>query len=325
MARKRPDPLELKLKHLRDIREGNDFSDSIQVELRRHLRDSHNYVASQAARIIARERLPEFEDDLALTFERFMENPVESDPGSKAKEAAIAALRELGCMAAVPYIRAIRHIQPEAAWGPPVDTAVSLRVNAAHALVECGYHDADLHLLDLLADKEPICRSAAAEALGRLATETAELLLRQKANFGDPEPEVMDATLSALVAANPLRSLEFVARFLRGTPAAANSAAIAIAEARSVAAFEILAAHWEQCFAASEREQLCFAIALTRIEPAFDFLLEQIRDGHVRIATAVIKALGMYSGDAKIRARVHDAASQRSDLRPLLLAEHFPA
>lgn len=323
MTRKRPDPLELKLKRLRDIREGSDFDESIQTELRQHLRDSHNYVASQAARIVARERLPDFDDDLVLTFERFMDDPAASDPGCKAKEAAIAGLRELGCMAAAPYIRAIRHTQPEASWGPPVDTAVSLRVNAAHAIVECGCPDAAISLLDLLADEEPICRSAAAEALGRLGTETAELLLRQKATMGDPEPEVLDATLSALVAANPVRSLEFVARYLRAAPHVANSAAIAIAEARSMPAFEILAAHWQQCFAASDCERLCMPIALTRLEAAFDFLFEHLREGHVRIATAVITAFGMYNSDAKLAARVHEAASARPELRSAL-AEHFP-
>jgi hypothetical protein len=123
VARKRPDPLELKLKRLREIREGSDFGETIQSELRRHLRDSHNYVASQAARIVAREHLPEFENDLVKAFERFFADAAGSDPGCKAKEAAIAALRELGCMAAAPYIRAIRHKQPEASWGPPVDTA----------------------------------------------------------------------------------------------------------------------------------------------------------------------------------------------------------
>lgn len=323
MARKRPDPLELKLKRLRDIREGNDFGAETQAELRRHLRDSHNYVVAQAARIVAREHLPEFESELTQAFERFMHDPGRSDSGCKAKEAAIAALREVGCMAATPFVRAMHHKQPEASWGPPVDTAVSLRVNAAHALVECGYHDTCLHLLELLADKEPMCRAAAAEALGRFGTESAELLLRQKATFGDPEPEVVDATLSALVAANPQRSLTFIARYLDAAPEIANSAALAIAEARSDAAFEILQQRWQRCFASSERERLCVPIALTRVDAAIDFLLAHIRSGPPRLGTAAIAALGMYNRDSTLAARVRTAAGNPANLGAAL-AEHFP-
>lgn len=59
---------------------------------------------------------------------------------------------------------AVRVVQMEPAWGPPVDTAVGVRARGAVGLARIGHRDVPLVMGELLADKQSPVRQAAADA-----------------------------------------------------------------------------------------------------------------------------------------------------------------
>src|SRR6185369_726370 len=97
-----------KLEALETLRSGPDPNAAIEP-LRKALRDRNNYVVSKAAAIAADLRLEGIVPDLATAFDRFLIDPVKSDPKCWAKNALIKALKDLGHHNAQIYLRGIEH------------------------------------------------------------------------------------------------------------------------------------------------------------------------------------------------------------------------
>ena len=311
MAKKRS--IEDRLAALRAL-EDDPFSVASVRELRKAAQCSNNVIVAKAADIAAEHVIRALVPELVKAFARFMDNPVKTDKGCRAKAAAAAALDRLDHDDAAVFLQGIRHVQREPAWGKPVDTADHLRARCAMALVNIDYPDAPFELATLLVDPEVQARRGAVQALAHAANETSEALLRMKVLTGDPDPDVLADCLSGLMAMNAERSMEFVEGYLGSQdPVLAEGAAIALADSRTPEAFEILRRHWEDGIAMEFKRMLTLPIALTRLDEAFDFLLAAIEDAYNELAASAVTALRLYRGDAKRRSRIRRAVETRSD------------
>jgi HEAT repeat protein len=217
--------------------------------LRKALHDRNNYAAGKAARIVGERLLHALHPDLIEAFERFLQDPVKTDPQCWAKNALAKSLKDLGHSDAEVFIRGIKHIQLEPVWGSSQDTAATVRGTCALALTACGLtaHEVLLHLVDLLADREAAARQDAVRAVGQLGTIEGTLLLRLKSMSGDEEPAVTGLCFSALIDMLPRDYLPFVSKFLNSPSRdLAMEAAGALCATRESEALPLIEAFWNR-------------------------------------------------------------------------------
>ena len=282
--------------------------------LREALRSPHNALAARAAALAAGRALTALIPDLLAAFDRFMEDPLRTDKGCRAKRAIVEALNALAHTDPAPYLRGIRHVQREPVFGGRADTADALRAQCAFALVRLGYRDVLFELVTLLADREAPARRAAVQALAHIEADASELLLRHKALAGDADPDVTGECLSGLMKLAPARSAEFVARFLAAEDRiTAESAALALGNSGYAGAFDLLRARWEQSIDPAFKQMLLLPMALTRRDEAVAFLLELIATAHTATAAKAVDALRIYGADPRRREAVERAVSERDE------------
>jgi hypothetical protein len=281
--------------------------------LGRALASTEAPLVAAAANIVADGELEGFEPALIAGFERFLERPIKSDPGCHAKTAVARALYRTGAHSSSVFLRGVHHVQLEPVWGGKQDTAVELRGTCALGLVRCGYPDAMVELAELLADAEPMARTAAAHAIAYSErTDVGVPLLRHKVLCGDPDSRVLGACLSGLLGLAPDSSLPLVARFARGDrPELREVAMLALGESRLEAALPVLRQIAEAAVTTEERDLAMLAIALMRADKAWDYLIGQIADGTESQAMAALDALVPYRGDASLCERALTAATLR--------------
>src|SRR5438874_1352815 len=179
--------LETKLARLKALRE-EPHTPAAGAELKKALADRSNYVASRAAEIVGEFGLRDLVPDLVAAFDRFLLNPVKTDPQCLAKNAVAEALTKMGHDDAEFYRKGMRHFQPEPVWGGEQDTAAHLRGTCAFGLVQssCGDSlDVLTRLVELLADPEKPARVDAASAVANYSRPQRIPLLRLKILTGD--------------------------------------------------------------------------------------------------------------------------------------------
>ena len=305
-----------------------------QVEyLRKALAHRNNFLVSKAARLVADAELSALLPDVLASFDRFFVDAEKTDPKCWAKEALAKALVRLGHRQRDAYLRGMRHHQMEASWGPPVDSAGTLRGTCTHALVDCpGISDADLLtvLLEPLTDSDKTVRMEAARAIGNVGGVSAALLMRLRALLGpalrdQDEPEVLGAVYSALLSLEGAGAIPLVSKALEEGDDTAGEAAFALADLRSGEALAALQARLRAGADAWFTSVLLSAIALTRLPEAIDFLLATIaRD--TREAAGAIEAIGRIAPNAELRARVEQAVEQADSPRlRQAFRQHMPA
>lgn len=305
--------LEEKLAKLRSL-EADPFSAENKRELGKALRGANNALAAKAADIAAKYGLTDLIPDLIAAFERFMDKPERTDKGCLAKLAIVDALNKLDYGETDIFLQGIHHVQMEPVYGGRIDTAANLRGNCGLALARLAYADALFELTALVMDPELQARRAAAKALTYVAREECELLLRMKALAGDREPDVIGDCLSGLMELAPERSTGFVASFLDSADLfVAEGAAIALAESRMPEALEILRDRFEKSISPEFKQMLVLPIALTRLDDAFNFLLEVVSDAYRDTAAAAVEALKIYGANDQRRARIQQAVVSRDD------------
>jgi HEAT repeat protein len=306
---------EAKLARLRQLR-GASASSQLREELRGFLRDASNFVVADAAELAGEAHLTDLASDLAAAYVRFLDNPVKKDKLCRAKIAVVEALNKLEFGDEEFYLRGVRYVQMEPAWGKPVDAAVQIRVACAFGLVRIRYRGVLALLVDLLADPEKGVRAGAARALAYSGTEAAGLLLRLKARLGDAESEVVSDCLSGIVELNPEQGVGFVAGFLAAPPAEVQEAALlALGGSRRPEAFEVL-----KSFAEKQRGELGdlqevahLALALLRLPAATDYLLTLLADESQAAASTALAALAVHRHDPGVRERVATAVAGKRD------------
>jgi HEAT repeat protein len=296
-------------------------------ELRKALSAKSNVVVAKAAQLVGEMKLTELTDDLPKLFDRFMVDPTSSDKGCAAKTSIAKTLYELDCRTEETFLCGARHVQLEAAWGPPVDTAAELRGTCALGLVRMNYRGVMLILAEHLADGEALVRQTAARAIAYSGREDGEPLLRLRALTGDDEPQVIGECLTSLVKLSPARSLPFVERFIDSKDSDLREAAlVALGESRRPEAFEILSKRWEGTFDKSLRTSLLPAMALLRLPQAIDFVIDVIAASHPGTAAGAVEAMRMFRHDAALRGRIQSVVEGTGDPELVrLFQRHFPS
>jgi len=273
---------------------------------------NNNYLAAQAAAIIATQQIDELALDLLSAYDFFMDNPAKRDKGCLAKTAIVKALVALNSYQEQLYLQGVRYVQMEPVYGGQADTAAELRSQCLSGLLQIGYQDVYFEIVNLLQDSELQCRMTAVSALVALGSETSELLLRAKSLAGDDDPKVIDNCFAGLLEINLGRSLPFVGQFVDGEDdVLAESAALALGETSDFRAFKLLHRVWQSTVSEKRRTALMLPIALTRQEAAFEFLFETVRKGPDVYAKAAVSACRIYVYDEDFQERLKEAVEKR--------------
>jgi HEAT repeat protein len=314
MSRSRWRALEAKLERLDAVR-ANPGSERSSDLLREALGDKNSLLVARAAKLVADLELPGLEDHLLSAFDRFLEDPVKRDGGCQAKTAIVDALRCTGYGDPEVFLRGIKYVQMEPAYGGSVDTAVDLRCLAALGLVGADEPEMMIELARLLADPEARARIGAVRAMASSGRGDAVPVLYYKVLIEDEEPAVTGECFEALLQLAPQSSLHFVAGFLGNRdPQIGEAAALALGESRIPEAYGLLRAALDDVRTAGVRSTLLLAIAMTRTEEAVELLMGLIREGSRDRAVGAISALGIYRYDDDLVQQVREAAEGRRDL-----------
>jgi hypothetical protein len=295
---------EEQLEALEQIRQTG-ASPTAEEALRKALRHRNNYYVAKAARVTADLALSALIPELLSALDRFYE----ADPQCWAKNALVQALSDLGHADSTVYLRGLRHVQMEPVWGGQVDTAGPLRARCALALVQCrDINDTQLlsHVIELLVDPDKTVRVEAARAIARIDRSESALLLRLRALVGDPEPEVLGACFSALLAMEAAPALEFVTRFLDREDAS-GEAALALGLTHDPAALKILQDHWQR----KHDPVFLTAIALTNLPEALDLLIDQVAADSLSALEALSSARLTPEIQTRISAAVESTGNPR--------------
>ena len=250
-----------------------------EAGLRKALQHRNNFLVAKAARVIADLSLTNLTSDLAAAFTRFLNNAAKSDPQCWAKNDTAKALATLEYQEHELFLQGMRHIQLEPVWGGTADTAGPLRGTCILALVQCrGLNSVHLltYLTELFADKELPVQINAARAVEQVGSDAAMLLLRLRAELASGEPELLGACYSGVLHLEGPTAIPWAAKFLPPEDDAAAEAAIAIAETRTPEAFTTLKKSFDRARDPWFRTALLAAIALTRQDEAFTWLLTLI-------------------------------------------------
>lgn len=305
------DPTQKALDEIREF-ERNEATPEAIATLKKFLKNRSNHVVARAAALTQTWNADELIPDLEAAFHRFLQDPVKTDPGCTAKLPIIAALVAFEHRTPDLYRIGCRHIQMEPSWGPPIDTAPSLRAACGRGLSIS--HDPDVyreHTL-LIMDPEPETRRIAIETLALLASPESELLLRMKILNPDPEPAILADAFQALMTIAPEESLPFIADYLADQdPNTVQAAALALGESKLPEAFPPLRAAWQANPAVVHRRDLLLPFALLKSQEAFQFLLDVVRDERSKLSAEAVEALSLFAADPDRRIAVQTAVADR--------------
>ena len=320
------DPIEKALNEIGDLRVASSPEEQTD-KLRAFLNNRSNLVVAKAAKLVRELQLSTLVPELVAAFDRMWMNPAKLDKRCAAMTEIVSALYEFDYTDPEVYLRGIRHVQREASYGPPVDTAAQMRGMCAQGLLRTRYRDAMAAVTDLLVDEEPPARLGAIRALASNGGEAGALLLRLKSLTGDKDPEITAECFSGLLAGAGEQALSFVAAYMDSEDEVTAEAAIwAVGESRLGGAVGALQEKWERTIDRSMRKTLVAALAASRLQEAIDYLCVKLRDTDAETAKAIVAVLANYASNEAIRNLVAMAVEERSE-RTVTEAfrEHFAA
>lgn len=263
-------------------------------QLRKALKDRNNFLVSKAAAVAGDLRLEDLIPDLIAAFERFLIDPVKTDPKCWAKNAIVKALKDLGHRGPGVFLSGIAHVQLEPVWGGSADSAATLRGACALALVDCQLDDFEIltRLTDCLVDPEKPVRLDAAVAIAQMGRPEGALLLRLKALAGDREPEVTGQCFASLLVLAPHDSVSFVNRFVdTGGEDVQSEAACALAQSREPEALEAVKKLWRGRVPAGARRAILISLGASPLREAAEFLVSVIAADSTDLASDALAAL----------------------------------
>lgn len=255
-----------------------------EAPLRKALTHRNNFIVAKAAKLVAKQDHHRLIPELTQAFNRYLADGAKTDPQCWAKDAIAKALASFEYQEPDLFLAGMRHIQMEPVFGGSADSAGPLRGICALALVQCrsiSNTQVLTHLGPLFADKELSVRVNAARAVEQVGTDAASLLLRLRAELGSDEPELLGACYSGVLRLEGPSAIAWAAKFLHPLVPddASAEAAFAIADTRTEAAFTLLQSTWKQTRDPDFRGTLMTAMALTRQDAAYEFLLAEAADG----------------------------------------------
>jgi len=273
--------------------------------LTKTLTHRNNFLVSKAATLAQHHNLKSLTEQLAEAFPRFLEDAKKSDPQCWAKNAIAKALAHFEYQNPDLFLQGMAHRQPEPVWGGEEDTAGTLRGVCALALVQCrtiNSHKLLQLLVPLLADKELSVRVNAARAIEQTGTDSSALLLRLRAELASDAPELLGACYSGVLSLEGPSAIPWAARFLPPEDDAAAEAAMAIAQTHTPEAVELLKQTHKRARDPWFRKAVLSALALTRQQPATDYLLHLIE--HDTQAADAQEALCLSAPSEETRTRL---------------------
>lgn len=307
------DRTELALERLSVLKTVPSDADVID-EIRRFMADRSNLVVAKAAKVVKERGLIQLVPELVTAFQRFMADAARLDKRCAALTEIAAALYELDYLEPDPYLQGLRHVQMEASFGPPIDTAAELRGICAQGLVRTRHPHALEEVVSLLADAQAPARIGAVRALATNGGDAGALVLRLKALAGDRDPEVIAECFAGLLANSKDRVVEFVASFAdREDGEFGDAAFLALGASRLAKAVEVLKEKWQRSIRSTDRKIILLALATSRDEGALKFLLTQLNEGGPQIAVEIITALAAHKNSETVRRAVGDAVDRRRD------------
>ncbi len=304
--------------------------ESAEKDLRRALQDRNGFFVSKAAALVGELQIKALTPDLESAFERFLKDPVKTDPQCWAKIAIAKALGGFEQKDPHVFLLGLSHVQREPVWGGDADTAGPLRGACAIALVQCRLSEPDIltHLTAGLADPEKTVRLDTASAIAALGSESGALLLRLKALLGDREPDVMGQCFVALLDLGSHAEVPFIARFLspQQDEDIQSEAIAALGQAKAEKALEVLQTTWRGRLSQILRRALILSLAGSPLPASADFLLSVLKDESGETAEWVIEALGLSRFRSRVEAQVRSLVDQNDEpkLRQTF-SRHFPA
>lgn len=305
--RRRRPSLEELLDRISALRDDPDAPETLEA-LRANLAGPQSLLVARAARVAGDLGKSELADDMLAAFDRLMKDPVETDKGCHGKTEIAKALLTMEHPASGLFLRGLRHVQMEGAYGGPIDVAIELRANCAIGLANSGHPHTVIELVPLLLDPGLPVRLAAAQGVAASGQLSAEAVLRFKVMVGDEEPEVLTECLTGLLRLFPERSLEFVAPLLGG--GVRQAAILALGESRLEEAVPLLRAEWERSYDRESRRLVLLALVTSRREPAVDFLLSIVAEADPAAARLAISAMAIHRRDPKLRERLAEAVEE---------------
>jgi HEAT repeat protein len=311
------DRVQQQLEHLKSVRSAGHSQETV-AELRKALRDKVNLIVAKAAAITGEWQESQLLPDLLASFDRLFVKAAEGDPQCWGKNAISQALKDLGCDDSAVFLRGVQHHQWEPVRGGKSDTAGVLRATCALALVQCRdirRGEILLHLVNAVTEDDAKVRADAARALEHMGGEDAALLLRLKARAGDEEVRVTGQVLESLLELETAAGIPFVAEFLHHkNEEVREEAALALGASRLPEALAVLQAEWTKVQAQGGGAVLLRAMSTSRLDPALDFLLQQVRTARLRVAEEALQALELHRESEQIVARVAEAVAGREEL-----------
>jgi len=304
------DPIESALARLDDI---SPQTPEGKFAFKKVLAAKSNLIVAKAARLIAAAMLTDLNDDLATAFDRMIEKGASSDKACAATIAIARALVQLDYDGPNLFLAGMRHVQMEASFGPPIDTAAELREVCAMGLANSAYAHKLRELVPLMVDKEWRVRAGAIRAIGIVGNESASLLLRYKMLIGDQDPEVMSDCFASVLQLEGSEGVKLVAGFSKSAnPEIREAAILAIGASRRSDAIDWLIARFPQTADPPSRKCILLALSTSRTETAMEFLLKQIHTATDATARLAADALAIHSRDHHLADQIDEAWAARS-------------
>ncbi len=272
-----------------------------------------NLIIAKAARLIGNAQWIDLNNEMASAFGRMIEKGAALDKACAAMIAIARALVQIEYDEPDLFLRGIHHVQMEASFGPPIDTATELREVCAMGLANSTYTHKLRELVPLLVDKEWQVRAGVIRAIGVIGNEAASLLLRYKMLSGDKDPEVMSDCFIALLALEGGDGLALVAPFAKSQDREIREAALlAMGASRRADALAWLIAEFPQTADPAGRKCILLSLSTSRVEAAIEFLLDLIRTASPPTAALATDALSIHGRDRQLREQVEAATASRS-------------
>lgn len=285
------------------------------------------YVAARAADAVRDHLVSGLDEELKTAFIRFTKNGPKSDPGSRAKVAALTALDFLESLDAEPFLKALRYEQKELTQG---DTGAVIRARAILGLARLQHPDFMLFAAERITDREPSVREAAADALGHRGDPAGAGLLELRLRIGERDPTVLLACLSAMITLAPGWGVKRAEALLRGggdagrggdeewgSRDASDAAALALGQSHRDDALGVLLDALGSAVRAVSRATLLRAIGAHRSERAIEVLLRTVAegDGDGADAGVAVEALLARRPDPDLLERTRVAVEQNPNVR----------
>ena len=304
------DPIESALARLEDIPTQTPAG---KTEFAKALAAKSNLVVAKAARLIGAAQWIDLNNELVAAFDRMIGKGASIDKACAAMIAIARTLVQLEFDAPDLYLRGIRHIQMEASYGPPIDTATELRAVCAMGLANSTYPHKLRDLLPLLVDKEWQVRAGVIRAMAVIGTEAASLLLRYKMLAGDKESDVMAECFNSMLILEGAEGIPLVAHFVASdNPEIREAAILAMGASRRKDAVEWLITQFSKTADAPGRKCILLSLSTSRSETATEFLLDQIRTGSEKTSTHAAEALSIHNRDKQLQTQVEEALRLRN-------------